>query len=363
MVGCRLLAALFAVACSLPAPAPAAESEALLPHQRAVARVPAAAMTRARLLSALKAGELLLIEGGASSWPALGVWSLPWFEERFPNASVEFRDEGSQQPATIALSAGLTLSTYRERAGARNAPWYVGWGNQDANASAAHFAPYMEVPPFFPRSFSAQGFRTEWLYFGSRGSGVPFHTDPQCHPKFSAHISGEKRWLLREEWRRALGPAGEAAADVEWVATVRRGDILVFYPQFHHSTLVASAEGSLAYTGYIVSPRDTPFIRDMVAASRASAPFAAAYRKCHAEGATLESMGRTCEDCRALPAGHPLRPVLCDREQGRRMCSDLAEGRIEEAETPWDESRGRRKRRARKGQRTSVSFSLPVEGP
>jgi hypothetical protein len=165
----------------------------------------------------------------------------------------------------------------------------------------------MEVPPFFPRSFATQGFRTEWLYFGSHGSGVPFHTDPQCHPKFSAHISGDKRWLLREEWRRPLGPAGAAAAEVEWVATVRQGDILIFYPQFHHSTLVLSEGGSLAYTGYIISPRDTPFIRDLVAASGASAPFAAAYRKCHAEGATLESMAKTCSDCGALPAGHPLR--------------------------------------------------------
>jgi hypothetical protein len=335
----------------------------LEPWQREIARVPAAEMTRARLLSALRAGELLLIEGGISSWRALEVWSLAWFEERFPNAPVEFRDEGSQLPETIALSENLTLGTYRARAGARGTPWYVGWGNQDANVSATHFAPYMGVPPFFPASFSTQGFRTEWLYFGSHGSGVPFHTDPQCHPKFSAHISGDTRWLLREEWRRPLGPAGDAAADVEWVATVRRGDVLIFFPQFHHSTLVLSEEGSLAYTGYIISPRDTPFIQDLIAASRASPPFAAAYRKCHAEGATLESMGKTCADCRGLPAGHPLRPALCDREQGRRMCADLAGGRIEEAETPWDESRGRRKRRKRSGERQSVSFSLPVEGP
>lgn len=349
-----------------------------------ITRVPAASMTRARLDAAIAAGELLVIEGGARGWRALDEWSLSWFEARFPNASIEFRHDGSTGPEALRASAGLQLGNHRAATRAYGRPWYAGWGNQDAAVGARDFAPFLApTPAWFPAAFAAQGFRTEWLYFGSFGSGAAMHIDPQCHPKWSAHISGVKRWRLRERWRRALrrgadGAFDDAAEDgdeddedgeegadaVEWRADVVQGDIVLFYPQFHHATDVLSRNGSLSYTNYFVSPRDTPFIRELIRAGRRDASFRATYGKCYRAGATLDGMGRTCALCAETQRGFAMRPELCDRPNGVKMCADLAAGRIVEDELPWDETEGRAPAREKpRGEPMRMTFSAPQEAP
>ncbi len=145
-----------------------------------IKRLPVHKVTKPRFARALAAGELLVIEGGAAAWPATSEWSLEWFEARFPGAAVEFRMAGSLDSDVVAAAGvGLTLGNYRAVAGELSRPYYVGWGNQDEAASRVHFQPYLQTPAYFPSTYSKQGFKTEWLYFGSKDSGVPWHTDPQ----------------------------------------------------------------------------------------------------------------------------------------------------------------------------------------
>lgn len=271
-----------------------------------VHRVPVAEMTRERLEYALHHGELLLIEGGAKAWPAMTKWNLPWygcmygcmskvptavnmntparvcrFEKLFPNAAVEFRHAGS--PAHNAQVGQITLKTYRKAAKKIGQPWYIGWGNQDEEASKRYFQPYMKTPAYFPASFESQGFRTgcnlyfspvalvynhfvliEWMYFGSHLSGVGWHQDPQCHPKISIHMGGDKLWRLHAPWRhRNLGNT-TATESIIWEMVIKEGDIFIFYPQYLHNTVVLGVNGSMAYTAYIETPRETPFIRELI---------------------------------------------------------------------------------------------------
>ena len=315
--------------------------------QREITRIPAARMTRARLTAAIEHGELLVVEGGGLGWRALDEWSLDWFAAKYPNASLDFRHEDAKSPAAMLVGADLQLGSHRELTRAYGKPWYAGWGNQVEADSVEHFQPYLSpTPSWFPEAYASQGFRTEWLYFGSHRSGAGMHTDPQCHPKWSLHVSGAKRWRIREYWRQALrgveeGGEEEGGDVVEWRADVARGDIVLFYPQSHHATEVLSKEGSLSYTNYFVSPRDSPFVRDFIRAAQRDARLAGAYGKCYREGATLEGMTQMCAMCEQTERGDPARLEICDRPQGARVCQDLRQGRIVEMETAWDAHRGK----------------------
>ena len=316
-------------------------------------------MTRERLARAIAHGELLVIEGGGQGWRALDEWTLDWFAAKYPNASLDFRHEEAKTPAAIRASHDLQLGSYRDITRAYARPWYAGWGNQVEADSLAHFQPFLTPQPsWFPETYAAQGFRTEWLYFGSARSGAAMHTDPQCHPKWSLHVSGVKRWRIREYWRQALRGEEETEEEeeeeeeeedeaygddsvIEWTTTSVRGDILLFYPQSHHATEVLSKDGSLSYTNYFVSPRDSPFIRDFIRAAKRDGRLAAAYGKCYREGATLEGMAEMCAGCARTRRGDPARLEICDRPEGAKVCEDLRLGHIAELETPWDARMGK----------------------
>lgn len=332
-----------------------------------IPRVPAASMTRERLASAIAHGEMLVIEGGGAGWRAVDEWTLDWFSARFPSAPVDFRHEDAKSPAAVRVSRELQLGSHRDITRAYGKPWYAGWGNQVEADSLAYLQPFLApTPPWFPAAYAAQGFRTEWLYFGSYRSGAALHTDPQCHPKWSVHISGVKRWRVREYWRRALHADFDADDDdavgddavIEWRADVVAGDIVLFFPQFHHATDVLSKNGSLSYTNYFVSPRDSPFIRDFIRAAGRDPRLAGMYGKCYREGATLEGMAHMCGVCAQTRHGDSARPELCDRTHGVKLCSDLAAGHIIEDETPWDqfEGKGPQKERPR-GTPMRMTFS------
>jgi hypothetical protein len=320
-------------------------------------------MTRSRLEATLFSGRPLIISGGAANWSALSTWSLEWFEKRLPSSPVEFRDKGALYGGAAGLP--LTLGTYRGAAASRVEPWYVGFGVQDEATFNAYFSPHMSLPPFFPASFAEQGFKTGWLYFGAFDSGVPYHTDPQCDAKYSVQVTGRKRWRLVDVWRRALAAAGGGADydEIEWQGVMEPGDILIFFPQMHHATEVLSAEGSLAYTGYITTPRDTPLIRDFIAAAKLDADFDKAVKKCYRKGAQLQDMRAMCQRCELKGAiSSTLRPEACDRVEFQGHCAHLAAGHIVEGETAWDESRGtERSQPIRGGVKRRITFSQPSD--
>lgn len=327
-----------------------------------IPRVLVAQMSRSRLEESLLGGHPLIISGGAANWSALSTWSLEWFEKRLPSSPVEFRDKGALYGGTAGQP--LTLGTYRDAATSRGEPWYVGFGVQDEATFNAYFSPHMSLPPFFPASFAEQGFKTAWLYFGAAGSGVPFHTDPQCDAKYSVQVTGRKRWRLVDVWRRALAAAGGGADydEIEWQGIMEPGDILIFFPQMHHATQVLSAEGALAFTGYIITPRDTPLIREFIAAAKLDADFDKAVRKCYRKGSQIQDMRKMCRRCELKGAiSRTLRPEACDRVEFQQHCAHLAAGLIVEGETAWDESRGRLRSKPIEGVKGRITFSQPSD--
>lgn len=324
-----------------------------------IARVPAADMTRERLEAAIVAGELLVIEGGAADWEAMRVWNMSWFEARFPDEPVEFRHIDAHVPGVFEQHQHLTLGNVRRTANALKPrrPWYAGWGNQHEHISREVFQPFMRpLPSWWPADYDEQGFLTEWLYFGTKASGVPWHVDPQCHPKVQILVEGAKRWHLVKWWE-------DAEERRVYTTLLRKGDVLIFYPQMLHHTQVLTKESS-AYTSYFSSPRDTPFIRRLIEACEATPDMGRQFAKCYAPGATLAGIKATCERCAKPPGSDPLRPHMCDAPAGRQMCADWAAGRVREDELPWKlgaADRGNQRKRASKfGKPGRVTFSEPT---
>ena len=77
------------------------------------------------------------------------------------------------------------------------------------------------MPPYFPRS-ATTAWKPEWIYFGTKGSGVDRHMDKMCSAKWSVHLRGEKEWILS---------SGLARHSQRYRTVLHPGDILLFYPQ------------------------------------------------------------------------------------------------------------------------------------
>lgn len=83
---------------------------------------------------------------------------------------------------------------------------------------------YFSTPHYFP--LSAAEWKPEWIYFGTKGSGVDRHIDKMCSAKWSVQVRGEKEWILSSGLERR--PA-------RYRTVLQPGDILLFYPQCVHS--------------------------------------------------------------------------------------------------------------------------------
>eukprot|EP00041_Stephanoeca_diplocostata_P016225 m.318964 g.318964 ORF g.318964 m.318964 type:complete len:614 (+) comp20295_c0_seq2:249-2090(+) len=161
----------------------------------------------------------VVIRGWTKGWKAHERWTCNEFKSaRLRHEKLEVFDEYTG-PIDISLGNYVHYAetcTAAERPLYMFEPWYI--------EKVPEFATDYTVPPAFQDDlFAVLGDKRpdfRWLLMGPRGSGAPFHQDPNCTAAWNAVISGRKKWILFPPNIRPPGvhPTGDvdASSVVDW---------------------------------------------------------------------------------------------------------------------------------------------------
>ncbi|ODN04824.1 hypothetical protein Ocin01_01817 [Orchesella cincta] len=117
-------------------------------------------------------------------------------------------------------------------------PWYFGWSNEHAGASA-EVRKHFPRPDFFPADFDTMG--SDWIFIGTPGPGAPMHLDYVRRPSWQAQISGTKTWRISPVYEC------ESVCPKELTFTVYAGDILLVDTNlWFHQTFVEGSSLSMS---------------------------------------------------------------------------------------------------------------------
>ena len=132
----------------------------------------------------------VLIEGGASDWPASSQWTQQSLIERYGN--VVFRAEAMDTPLE-------NYFRYATLSGQEETPMYL-FDKYFPDSCPQLCADY-SVPSYFDEDlFSVLGHKDRpdyrWIIIGPEKSGSSFHKDPNATSAWNATVTGSKKWIL-----------------------------------------------------------------------------------------------------------------------------------------------------------------------
>lgn len=144
-------------------------------------------------------GLPVIIEGAASHWPAMRLWSMDLLEERFRN--IDFKVGQDDKGKTLRVKFKY-FADYMKHQQDDN-PLYLFETGINNNAHMHKLVQEFEVPDLFPHDWMNllnQEARPPWRWFciGPKRSGTTVHTDPLDTSAWNAVTHGCKRWALFE---------------------------------------------------------------------------------------------------------------------------------------------------------------------
>ena len=183
-------------------------------------RVPASEMDAARFINTYEQPNIpVIIEGAASSWPALQKWSsLEYVRNVTTDTETSIALAFRATSGTASVPANFTLDAYWQycnsqaalhdesplylfdRTFAKRAPKL----HQDYQPLICKTVPYLSPDAshghdlFGLLDTPTSGRRPDfqWMICGPHGSGSAFHIDPNATHAWNAPILGRKRWIL-----------------------------------------------------------------------------------------------------------------------------------------------------------------------